>query len=377
MAGQLRVDEITNEAGTGSPSFPNGVAASTATTATTAGSITGTTTAAVPTSALASGTANNTTFLRGDRTWETISSDTTINTLDPTLKTMLIYGTALNKPNWYLSSTTATLAANVTHMVMVVGSGGGGAGENAFSGALRCLGGNGGTVGIKFFTPSSNTTVTITVGAGGAGGNNAAGANGADTTVVGTGINLVIPGGRGGTKATSTSLVQNAANPNPTGADLFFLGGRNEINVSDPNEQQLTGGASLFGVSSTNTRIFSDNSADLGFYTHTSPFMGLSGTDGRYPINVRGNHYQPLNSQAFVENANTNLLSLLFPFNDIGHYFSGAPIIFCGDRCGTGNRGSASGGRGGGGGASIFGGAPNVGSAGGAAVVIIWSFVNG
>jgi len=69
MAGQLRVDEITNEAGTGSPSFPNGLAA---TTATTAGSITGTTTAAVPTSALGSGTANGSTFLAGDRTFKVV-----------------------------------------------------------------------------------------------------------------------------------------------------------------------------------------------------------------------------------------------------------------------------------------------------------------
>jgi len=39
-----------------------------------AASVSGTTTAALPTAALASGTANSTTYLRGDRTWATVSS---------------------------------------------------------------------------------------------------------------------------------------------------------------------------------------------------------------------------------------------------------------------------------------------------------------
>ena len=41
--------------------------------AATATTLTGTTTANIPTSALASGTADSTTYLRGDRTWVTIS----------------------------------------------------------------------------------------------------------------------------------------------------------------------------------------------------------------------------------------------------------------------------------------------------------------
>jgi hypothetical protein len=44
-----------------------------------AASVSGTTTAAVPTAALASGTANSTTFLRGDRTWATVTSGITIS----------------------------------------------------------------------------------------------------------------------------------------------------------------------------------------------------------------------------------------------------------------------------------------------------------
>jgi hypothetical protein len=51
--------------------------ATTATSATNATNLTGTATSNIPTSALASGTANSTTFLRGDRTWQTISTTPT------------------------------------------------------------------------------------------------------------------------------------------------------------------------------------------------------------------------------------------------------------------------------------------------------------
>ena len=44
-----------------------------------AASVSGTSTAAIPTSALASGTANTTTYLRGDRTWATISGGATLS----------------------------------------------------------------------------------------------------------------------------------------------------------------------------------------------------------------------------------------------------------------------------------------------------------
>jgi hypothetical protein len=100
MAGQLRVDEISNEAGTGAPSFPNKITPSSlgtgtpsssnflrgdgawsivdnATNATNATNLTGTSTSNIQTSALASGTANSTTFLRGDRTWQTIETTPT------------------------------------------------------------------------------------------------------------------------------------------------------------------------------------------------------------------------------------------------------------------------------------------------------------
>jgi len=59
--------------GTPTGTWPISVSGNAAT-ATNATNLTGTTTSSIPTSALATGTANSTTFLRGDRTWGTISA---------------------------------------------------------------------------------------------------------------------------------------------------------------------------------------------------------------------------------------------------------------------------------------------------------------
>jgi hypothetical protein len=155
MAGQLRVDEITNEAGTGSPSFPNGLAASTATTA---GSITGTTTAAVPTSALGSGTASGTTFLAGDRSFKAVPTDPTITITNTQIFTA--------SGTW----TKPTADANDTLIVACIGGG-------ASGGATRIVPGNNGSAsgggggGVALFSVRIGdlpATVSVTVGSGGA-----------------------------------------------------------------------------------------------------------------------------------------------------------------------------------------------------------------
>ena len=57
MAGQLRVDEISNEAGTGAPSFPNRITPS----------------------SLGTGTPSSSNFLRGDGAWSAVAGITTAN----------------------------------------------------------------------------------------------------------------------------------------------------------------------------------------------------------------------------------------------------------------------------------------------------------
>jgi len=63
MAGQLRVDELTNEAGTGAPSFPNKITPS----------------------SLGTGSPSSANFLRGDGAWSTIPAPTSVVTANWTV----------------------------------------------------------------------------------------------------------------------------------------------------------------------------------------------------------------------------------------------------------------------------------------------------
>ena len=69
-------------------------------------SITGTSTAAIPSSALGSGTANSTTYLRGDRTWQTVSAGATLSD-----------DTSTNSNGYYPAMATATSGSWTTAYV--------------------------------------------------------------------------------------------------------------------------------------------------------------------------------------------------------------------------------------------------------------------
>jgi hypothetical protein len=119
--------------------------ADTATTATNATNLTGTSTSNIQTSALATGTANSTTYLRGDRTWATVSG----GSVTPQLRSKFL-----------TSGTTYTPASDVAAFyVQIYGSTGGKSATNR--------GGIGGPGYSEKLFSSASGSYTYAIGAGG------------------------------------------------------------------------------------------------------------------------------------------------------------------------------------------------------------------
>lgn len=177
MAGQLRVDELTNEAGTGAPSFPNKITPS----------------------SLGTGSPSSANFLRGDGAWSTVPDPV------PSGTAMLFVQTAA--PTGWTKSTTHDNKA-----LRVVSSTASSGGSVSFTTAFTSQAASG-TVGSTTLTttqiPSHTHTVTIAGPCGGSTGGptvvpavrnnagtfstNAAGSGGSHThSFTGSSINLAV-----------------------------------------------------------------------------------------------------------------------------------------------------------------------------------------
>lgn len=170
-------------AGSGSPEVLTGAQARTIVGADNASNLTSGT---VGTARLASGTANSTTYLRGDQTWATVS------------------GFSGPRATVYTSNSTFTIPSGITAVkVTVIGGGSGGSGSGASGGAN----GNGGGTAIKWLTGlTSGNTLSVTIGAGGSGGGGSThgAAGGASTVASGTQSITTITGGGGSASNTPT-----------------------------------------------------------------------------------------------------------------------------------------------------------------------------
>jgi hypothetical protein len=215
--------------------------ASTADSATSATSLTGTSTSNILNSALGSGTADNTTYLRGDRTFQTISTMTaTTGGLVPTppndvtqfLRGNGTFGAVSSLGRLYnitrystAGSGTYTKPANINRILVRAIGGGGGGGGTSSGGAGG--GGSGGYGDIFITSPAASYAYTVGAAGTGGAGSGTNGGNGGATTIAG----ISAGGGNGGTGGTGSGGVGGAGG-STSGGGANMRGGAGSSNSS-------------------------------------------------------------------------------------------------------------------------------------------------
>jgi len=181
------------------------------------------------TARLGSGTADSTTFLRGDQTWAASTSGIV------GVSTFTASGT------WTKSTREATLGVTIKRLIVeVFGAGGGGGGGNSSGNANGANGGGAGGYSMKFIDVSSISSSTVTIGSAGSGGGAQSDGSAGGNSSWSDGTNtLTCNGGTGGLRSG-----YNIGNEGGTasGGDINAKGGPGENGFSDTNAHGGKGG---------------------------------------------------------------------------------------------------------------------------------------
>jgi len=258
----------------------------------------------------ATGTADSTTFLRGDNSWAVVAVTPTAvsdQTNSSTGYFDLPAGTTAQRPGspttgasrfnsdlgfaeYWTGTQWATYGnlsvSTISYLIAAGGGGGGGAG-----------GGGAGGVLISTASVTAGTTYTITVGGGGTGaaaGSNTRGANGTNTTAFGL---TAVGGGGGGAYNSGSTNAQNglsggsgggggwwAGGASSAGAGTSgqgFAGGSNSFSLANPYSAGGGGGAgAVGGTTSANNVSGNGGVGAVSSITGTSLYWGGGGGGG-------------------------------------------------------------------------------------------------
>jgi hypothetical protein len=149
-------------------------------------------------------------------------------------------------PRQAVISSSMTWTAPYTGRYLVIAIGGGGGGSGSGNVAASHSGGGAGGICFKSVYLGAGAQLTVTIGAGGTGGNYAAGNAGGSTYVYGPNLNLVANGGSGGNRNTGAGS-SGGAGGNATGGDNNYSGGRGG-NSNSVSGQTGGGAVAFYGI---------------------------------------------------------------------------------------------------------------------------------
>lgn len=178
----------------------------------------------------------------------------------------------------FTANGTFTIPTGVTAVKVTVVGGGGGGSRTFSGGSQRANGGGGGGAAIKFLTGlTPGNTLTVTRGAGGAGGTNLTDNGSAGgTSSVASGTQSISTISATGGAAGVMNATSGGAGGTGSGGDLNFVGGSGMS--TPPNALiRVLGGSSIFGGASSSTGT---NYGGGGGTTGVSDANGSAGATG-------------------------------------------------------------------------------------------------